>query len=1075
MADDIMQQRLSLLQRDIEQAITALKRGAHLLKYGRRGRPKFCPFRISSDESTLIWFDGRVEKLLELSCVSKLIPGQRTATFKRYPRPEKEYQSFSLICDNRSLDLICKDKDEAEVWFTGLKALIARNSGKKQRNESKSKQASSPGGHLGGVRRIPSSMSFFSPDRGDSLGSENSLRSRLGKVFAEVVSLTAPAKNAQLSELIPSLTSVESSSIQASGAEGSRVSHFSAMSSSSQSSCIENLDNLGDVYIWGERMGDGTMVGGPVTVDRSPNAKATNALLPKLMESTMVLDVQTIVCGWRHAVLVSKQGELFSWGDEGGGRLGHGIVADAPQPKLVEALNGKTIEAVACGAYHTCAVTTSGEAYTWGGGGSLNCGLIGHRSDASHWIPQRVCGPIEGLHVSFVACGPWHTAFLTSTGRLFTFGDGTFGVLGHGDRCCTSVPREVEALQGYRSTRVACGTWHTAALVEIPHGSSSPGNPKQTLAGKVFTWGDGDKGRLGHGSYESKLSPECVSALIDVDFSRVDCGDNFTVAVTTTGQVYTMGSTCSKSSDGKFQVPLCIDGNIADVFAEEISCGSHHVAILTSKGEVYTWGKGTHGQLGHGDYDDRSTPTPVAFFKDKQVKSIACGSNFMAAVCVHKGISSTDNSVCSGCHSPFTFLRKRHNCYNCGLVFCNSCSSRKSVKASLAPSRSKAYRVCDDCFTKLQRSADAASLPRIPSVKSEGLISRSPEERENGSISGIISRLSSAESFKSDKSSIFSMKFDSNEHQIFPLQDGCTHRRSTSSLSPGSPSGSLQNSHPTSKSVSLSPSPVPGKSPWRSTAASPASPSVQLFSSENVLPLVLPDAKSLSRSLSPVPRKSPWRSATLSPSSLPFFASEPTIDELKNSNYNLSLEVKSLRAQVEKLTSKSRHLETELERKFEQLKAATSQAAEEAEKNKAAKEVIKSLGTQLKEMAERMPYEQLTSSDMDVNERMITNSYPSNRYNATGTSSPNSVSSDSSTTSSLSNGTRAQAHKSEQTLQDEPGVYVTIVTLSNGVNELQRIRFSKKLFTESEAEEWWTENGAKICQRHNVKLHDSDS
>lgn len=30
------------------QAITALKRGSYLLKYGRKGKPKFCPFRLSN-------------------------------------------------------------------------------------------------------------------------------------------------------------------------------------------------------------------------------------------------------------------------------------------------------------------------------------------------------------------------------------------------------------------------------------------------------------------------------------------------------------------------------------------------------------------------------------------------------------------------------------------------------------------------------------------------------------------------------------------------------------------------------------------------------------------------------------------------------------------------------------------------------------------------------------------------------------------------------------------------------------------------------------------------------------------
>ncbi|CAN4088478.1 unnamed protein product [Withania somnifera] len=99
-------QRNSLGERNVEQAITALKRGSYLLKYGRRGKPKFCPFRLSTDETRLIWYVGKEEKELQLSQVSKIIPGQRTANFQRFPRPEKEYQSFSLLYGKSALDLV---------------------------------------------------------------------------------------------------------------------------------------------------------------------------------------------------------------------------------------------------------------------------------------------------------------------------------------------------------------------------------------------------------------------------------------------------------------------------------------------------------------------------------------------------------------------------------------------------------------------------------------------------------------------------------------------------------------------------------------------------------------------------------------------------------------------------------------------------------------------------------------------------------------------------------------------------------------------------------------------------------
>jgi hypothetical protein len=70
-----------------------------------------------------------------------LLPMQ--AIFQRYPRPEKECQSFSLISHDRSLDIICKDKDEAEVWFAGLKTLITRSHQRKWRTESRSDMLSS--------------------------------------------------------------------------------------------------------------------------------------------------------------------------------------------------------------------------------------------------------------------------------------------------------------------------------------------------------------------------------------------------------------------------------------------------------------------------------------------------------------------------------------------------------------------------------------------------------------------------------------------------------------------------------------------------------------------------------------------------------------------------------------------------------------------------------------------------------------------------------------------------------------------------------------------------------------------
>ncbi|EOY01971.1 hypothetical protein QUC31_013503 [Theobroma cacao] len=1015
-------QRSGLAERDIDQAITALKKGAYLLKYGRRGKPKFCPFHLSNDESKLIWYSGKEEKHLKLSQVSRIIPGQRTAIFQRYPRPEKEYQSFSLIYSDRSLDLICKDKDEAEVWFIGLKGLISRGTTRKWRIEVKSDSASLDSPQLRNRKTSP--ISPFDPGDAQGIQASYEAQNRLGKAFADIITHTAITKTASKPDLVDfglsSSGSVENLNSRSSGADAIRVSLSSAVSSSSHGSCHEDFDALGDVFIWGQGIGDGVLGGGVHKVGNSFNSKM-DALLPKELESTVVLDVHNIACGGRHAILVTKQGEIFSWGEESGGRLGHGVEADVPHPKLIDTLSGMNFESVACGEYHSCAVTVSGDLFTWGDG-THNSGLLGHGSEVSHWIPKKVSN-MEGINVTYVSCGPWHTALVTSGGQLFTFGDGSFGALGHGDHTSTTIPREVETLSGLRTTRVACGVWHTAAVVEVVTESSDSGFPDSSTSAKLFTWGDGDKGQLGHGDKEPRLFPECVAALVDDNICQVACGHNLTVALTTSGRVYTMGSSAygqlgSPTAHGK--VPARVEGKIADSFVEEIACGSYHVAILTSQTEVYTWGKGANGQLGHGDTDDRNTPTLVDFLKDKQVKSVVCGSNFTAIICLHKWVSSADHSMCSGCRNPFGFRRKRHNCYNCGLVFCKACTSKKSLKASLAPTMNKPYRVCDDCFTKLRKGAESCSAVWTPKARN-GILPRKSNEMVDREafaprLHTQLSRLSSADSSNQAESRIFKreLKLELQNRSLFPSQNGNFHL------------GGFY-----SPKVSISP----------------------VGESKKILPASIPSSRKSSRATSPGSEKSsPQRS------------SEVTVDDSRQMNDSINQEIINLRAQVEDLTFKSQRLEAELGKASKQLKEVTAIAENEAEKCKSAKEVIRSLTAQLKEVVDLLPAGQnahINSSFTSNIEHLFSNESHATSMISTGSE----VNGNSET---ISHGTKGKTEKSESVVQDEPGVYITLSPLPNGSNELKRVRFSRKHFTEDQAEKWWAENGPKVCERHNI-------
>lgn len=574
----------------------------------------------------------------------------------------------------------------------------------------------------------------------------------LGKAFSDIVNHTASIKKNDVKgeSISHALSSLSAGHVDQSNGRSStsdfRISLSSAVSSSSQGSHLDDFDALGAVFMWGEGVGSGLLGGGSDRVEKS-STKA-DALQPRPLESTVSLKVNSIACGRKHAMLVTKQGELYSWGEELGGRLGHGVEADVSHPKFIDALGDMCIDVIACGEYHSCAVSHSGDLYTWGDG-AHNIGLLGHGSEVSHWIPKKVGGFMDSMQIVYISCGSWHTAIVSSSGKLFTFGDGTFGALGHGCRSSTSLPREVETLSGLRTLKVACGVWHSAAVVETETEYSDPENSCGTSA-KLFTWGDGDKYQLGHGDRESKLIPVLVTGIGDEIINDVACGYSLTVTLTTKGHVYTMGCAVYGqlgNPEAKGKVPTRVQGNIANSFVEGIACGFFHAVVLTSQAQVYTWGRGAEGQLGHGDTDDRNSPALVTFLKDKEVKSVACGPNYSAAICPHQWASSVDHSICAGCHNEFGLRRKRHNCYNCGLAFCKACSSKKSLKAAMALDQSRPYRVCDDCFSKIKKAMDAGPVSRIPKARSSNFILKSGELIEGLKPQRKLSRLLSISSF----------------------------------------------------------------------------------------------------------------------------------------------------------------------------------------------------------------------------------------------------------------------------------------------------------------------------------------
>jgi hypothetical protein len=342
----------------------------------------------------------------------------------------------------------------------------------------------------------------------------------------------------------------------------------------------------------------------------------------------------------------------------------------------------------------------------------------------------------------------------------------------------------------------------------------------------------------------------------------------------------TYGQLGDPQADGK--LPGLVEGKLWEAYVEDIACGAHHVAVLTHKSEVYTWGKGANGRLGHGDTEDRNLPTLVEALKDKQVKSIACGGSFMAAICLHKWLPGADQSACSGCRLPFSFTRKRHNCYHCGLVFCHACSSKKAPKAALAPNPGKLYRVCDSCFNKLKKPFEAG-------VMSLGILSR----RGNVNQQAIELKETSVKAdFKLPRPQLPTHAYPTSFDTVKQIEGKVGTKRMKKPESFSSRVSPAPNGFPSQSSWGNVSVPTTFKSEFKSSHSS--NPKKSIVSS-----IAVTTPRAVSRAVSPLSRRvSPPRSTTPTPTISGLTTSKSIVEELKKTNEGLIEENLKLQSQV---------------------------------------------------------------------------------------------------------------------------------------------------------------------------------
>ncbi|XP_045647665.1 probable E3 ubiquitin-protein ligase HERC6 [Ursus americanus] len=220
-------------------------------------------------------------------------------------------------------------------------------------------------------------------------------------------------------------------------------------------------------------------------------------LIPTKIKTLTGIKIIQVSCGHYHSLALSEGGQVFSWGSNSHGQLGLGKKCPSQaSPQRVRSLDGIPLTQVAAGGAHSFALSLSGASFGWG---SNNAGQLALRQNNVPVVQShkpRSVGALKNLGVIYISCGYEHTAVLTQTGKVFTFGGNSYGQLGHSPTAEKEGPQLVEGIDGLVS-QIDCGSYHTLAYVYT--------------TGKVMSFGRGPSCK------SSPTHPEALTE--DVDFT----------------------------------------------------------------------------------------------------------------------------------------------------------------------------------------------------------------------------------------------------------------------------------------------------------------------------------------------------------------------------------------------------------------------------------------------------------------------------------------------------------------------------------------------------------------------------
>ncbi len=310
----------------------------------------------------------------------------------------------------------------------------------------------------------------------------------------------------------------------------------------------------------------------------------------------------SISCGGNFTILLIN-GDLYSWGDNEFGQLGSNyceVTKSFKRCNNPQKFGLKNIVKIKCGNYHSLALTTSNKIYSWG---DNSVGQLGIGSSSLSGCQKIMIDDIQ-VPCNKIFCGGNNSGGIFSeNSAIYMWGYNGFKQLGFGDNKNKPQKFNLKSIN-----KISYGDIFTMIL---------------TISGVIYIWGYNMRYNLEFGHNKSQIFNL-------KSIRKICCGIDVKMALTTSGEIYMWGN----NEYGQLGLGHKIYKNKPQKLSlkniRKICCSGFHSMALTNCGNIYVWGHNDTWQLGMGHNKDLLEPQKLESLNN--VKTIKCGYKHSIAI-----------------------------------------------------------------------------------------------------------------------------------------------------------------------------------------------------------------------------------------------------------------------------------------------------------------------------------------------------------------------------------------------------------------------------------------------------------